>query len=89
MLAAGPLARLQRRDAERQSRRFQTRAEKVQSINQRVRLNAVSAFANCGRAVAFVRGSYVPDVTGPSFDHLVGASEQRGRHCEAERLGSS
>jgi hypothetical protein len=24
--------------------------------------NAVSAFANCGRAVAFVRGSYVPIV---------------------------
>jgi hypothetical protein len=23
--------------------------------------NAVSAFANCGRAVAFVRGSYMPE----------------------------
>jgi hypothetical protein len=22
-----------------------------------------------------------------SFDHLVGSSDQRGRHCEAERLG--
>jgi hypothetical protein len=36
----------------------------------------VSAFANCGRAVAHVRGSYVPNVTGPSFDHLVGAQEE-------------
>ena len=34
---------------------------KVQSVDQRMRLgNAVSAFANCGRAVAHVRGSYVP-----------------------------
>ena len=34
---------------------------KVQSVDQRMRLwNAVSAFANCGRAVAHVRGSYGP-----------------------------
>ena len=33
---------------------------KVQSVDQRMRLNAVSAFANCGRAVAHIRGSYVP-----------------------------
>ena len=34
---------------------------KVQSVDQRMRLgNAVLAFANCGRAVAHVRGSYVP-----------------------------
>src|SRR6478609_9129318 len=32
---------------------------KVQSVDQRIR-NAVSAFANCGRAVAHIRGSYVP-----------------------------
>ena len=36
------------------------KASKVQSVDQRMRLNAVSAFANCGRAVAHVRGSYVP-----------------------------
>jgi hypothetical protein len=38
--------------------------------------NAVSAFANCGRAVALVRGSYVPPLAiigHASFDHLVGA----------------
>src|SRR6476660_8733246 len=34
---------------------------KIQSVDQRTRLgNAVSAFANCGRAVAHVQGSYVP-----------------------------
>ena len=33
---------------------------KVQSVDQRMRLGAVSAFVNCGRAVAHVRGSYVP-----------------------------
>jgi hypothetical protein len=33
---------------------------KVQSVDQRIR-NAVSAFANCGRAVAHIRGSYVPN----------------------------
>ena len=33
---------------------------KVQSVDERMRLNAVSAFANCGRAVARVRGSHVP-----------------------------
>jgi hypothetical protein len=32
---------------------------KVQSVDQRMASNAVSAFANCGRAVAHVRGSYV------------------------------
>jgi hypothetical protein len=32
---------------------------KVQSVDQRMR-NAVSAFANCGRAVAHFRSSYVP-----------------------------
>jgi hypothetical protein len=38
------------------------RASKVQSVDQRMRLEWVSAFANCGRAVAHVRGSYVPIV---------------------------
>ena len=33
---------------------------KVQSVDQRVRWNAASAFANCGRAVAHVRASYGP-----------------------------
>ena len=33
---------------------------KVQSVDQRSAWNAASAFANCGRAVAPVRGSYVP-----------------------------
>ena len=32
---------------------------KVQSVDQRMRLG-MSAFANCGRAVAHLRGSYVP-----------------------------
>ena len=31
--------------------------------------NAVSAFANCGRAVAHVRGSYVPIVLQNDFAH--------------------
>ena len=54
----------------------------------------MSAFANCGRAVAHVRGSYVPmsDICSCSkiavlFDHLVGAGQQRRRHVEAKRLG--
>ena len=39
---------------------------KVQSVGQRMRpWNAVSAFANCGRAVANVRGSYVPSTDMP------------------------
>jgi hypothetical protein len=43
--------------------------------------NAVSAFANCGRAVAHVRGSYVPDSDSCAaakrslFDHLVGTRQ--------------
>jgi hypothetical protein len=36
---------------------------KVQSVDQRMRDCAVSAFDNCGRAVAFVRGSYGPMLT--------------------------
>ena len=36
----------------------------------------MSAFANCGRAVAHVRGSYVPNSDMASFDHLVGAGEE-------------
>ena len=51
--------------------------------------NAVSAFANCGRAVAHVRGSYVPSRTevAASLDHLVGAADERGRKLDAEDLG--
>ena len=41
------------------SPRASTDLSKVQSVDQRMR-NAVSAFANCGRAVAHVPGSYVP-----------------------------
>ena len=38
--------------------------------------NAVSAFANCGRAVAHVRGSYVPPTeVANSFDYLIGTCE--------------
>jgi len=54
----------------------------------------VSAFANWGRAVARVRGSYVPFATiriaakRCLFDHLVGSGEQGWRNSEAERLGS-
>ena len=33
---------------------------KVQSVDQRMRLECGSAFANCGRAVAQVRSSYGP-----------------------------
>ena len=39
------------------------RLSKVRSVDQRISAwpsNAVSAFANCGRAVAHVRGSYGP-----------------------------
>jgi len=32
--------------------------------------NAVSAFANCGRDVAFVQGSYVPIVLQKYFEHF-------------------
>jgi hypothetical protein len=32
-----------------------------------MRWNAVAAFANCGRAVAHVRGSYVPILLQKSF----------------------
>jgi hypothetical protein len=35
---------------------------KVQRLTNGCAWNAVSAFANCGRAVAHVRGSYVPDM---------------------------
>ena len=38
------------------------------SVDQRIPpWNAVSAFANCGRAVAHVRGSYVPILLQKSF----------------------
>jgi hypothetical protein len=53
--------------------------------------DAVSAFANCGRAVAFVRGSYWPKPAvsrcsnAPLFDHLVGALLQTQGHFDAER----
>jgi hypothetical protein len=41
----------------------------------------VSAFANCGRAVAHVRGSYVPTTeVGVSFDRLAGEREKGPRH---------
>ena len=40
--------------------RSQERACKSSAVDQRMCLNAVSAFANCRRVVAFVRGSYVP-----------------------------
>jgi hypothetical protein len=52
--------------------------------------NAVSAFANCGRAVAHVRGSYVPNSghRPRSFDHLVGAGEKHRGHVEAEQLSA-
>jgi hypothetical protein len=33
----------------------------VQSVDQRMRLECGVGFANCGRAVAHVRGSYVPN----------------------------
>jgi predicted DNA-binding transcriptional regulator AlpA len=36
------------------------RLSKVQSVEHGCAWNAVSAFANCGRAVAHVRGSYGP-----------------------------
>ena len=44
-----------------------SRLSKVQSVDQRIAWNAVSAFANCGRAVAHVRGSYVPILLQKSF----------------------
>ena len=53
----------------------------------------MSAFANCGRAVAHVRGSYVPEsdicpaTNGGLFDHLVRALLELERHVEAERIG--
>ena len=51
-------------------------ASKVQSVDQRMRWNAVSAFANCGRAVAHVRGSYGGSIpvasTAAKFERCVG-----------------
>jgi hypothetical protein len=41
---------------------LQTHAERLSKVlTNGCAWNAVSAFANCGRAVAFVRGSYVPE----------------------------
>jgi hypothetical protein len=60
----GPLARLGRRPGpESRCTAFPGAGlSKVQSVDQRMRLwSAVSAFTNCGRAVAHVRGSYVPE----------------------------
>jgi len=55
-----------------------------------MRLNAVSAFANCGRAVAHVRGSMchvrIAAVIARLFDDL-SAGEQHGRHVDPLRLG--
>src|SRR5262249_37062443 len=52
-----------------------------------------SAVGNCGHAVAYVQGSYVPiaAVNGrsnkaPLFDHLVSAGEQRRRNLNPKRL---
>ena len=53
----------------------------------------MSAFANCGRAVAHVRGSYVPilsAITGSArhvFDHLVGTSRAISDHSGKGRKG--
>jgi hypothetical protein len=33
------------------------------------------------------RGSFISPSAAPSFDHLVGAAEQRRWHVQAERLG--
>ena len=47
----------------------------------------MSAFANCGRAVAHVRGSYVPTAeVARLFDHLVGTTKQVDRQFEARRF---
>ena len=47
----------------------------------------MSAFANCGRAVAHVRGSYVPTAeVARLFDHLVGTTKQSRRQFEAKRF---
>ena len=48
----------------------------------------MTAFANCGRAVAHVQGSYVPQAAVSNlFDHLVGAQQERIRDRQAEPLG--
>src|SRR5262245_14968644 len=33
-----------------------------------------------------MKATYAPQQTTPLFDHLVGAGEQRLRHCQAKRL---
>ena len=62
---------------------------KVSRLTNGCAWNAVSAFANCGRAVAHVRGSYVPiaDIRPRLVDHLVGEGEQLRWHFKAEGLG--
>jgi hypothetical protein len=41
-----------------------------------------------GTAASCQEATYAPQQTAPLFDHLVGASEQRRWHVEAERFGS-
>src|SRR5262245_9112595 len=46
---------------------------------------AGSAAAPAARCRKFRRGSFIVEPPFTSFDHLVGAGEQRGRHGEAEQ----
>ena len=58
-MGAPQAARAGERGCQRDWRGYAVALSKVQSVTNRCAWNAVSTFANCGRAVAFVRGSYV------------------------------
>ena len=70
------------------------RLSKVPSVDQRMRLECGVAFANCGRAVAHVRGSYVPVKSGSRgrglLDQIAGAAKRDGvslwKSCFAETI---
>jgi hypothetical protein len=49
-------------------------------------MSALPPIADIRRTVSHVR--FVPIADIASFDHLIGAGEQRGRDSEAERFGS-
>jgi hypothetical protein len=54
---------------------------KVQSVDQRMCRECVSAFANCGRAVAHVRGGYVPNIgSSNSLSSRPRTDKGSGRH---------
>jgi hypothetical protein len=66
---------------------------KVQLVDQRTRQIVVSAFANCGRALAHVRGSYWPKTGNRATIMAVAQSRPAARSCRtmvrADRKGGT